>query len=153
RFFDNGGDGAAKQIAAYAGFRLGDRGFLSFAVEYNDDDGTIRNATRPVALLFADAHPDLADQLPNYPNPAQPYGNSPSDGWKSMFNAGFDVSDTTKLYAFGNFAHAELTESFNFRSPETFTATDTTGAVQTLGRNGAFAHPIYLTPCPAGNAT
>ena len=97
---------------------LGERGFVSFAAEYNDDDGTIRNATRPAAVLFAEANPDLADQLPNYPNPVQLYGNSPSDGWKSMVNASFDVSDTAKIYAFGNFAHAEITESFNFRSPQ-----------------------------------
>jgi iron complex outermembrane receptor protein len=153
QFFDNGGDGAARQIAAYLGMNLGERGFISFAAEYNDDDGTIRNATRPAAVLFADAHPDLADQLPNYPDPVQLYGNSPSDGWKSMFNARFDVTETTELYAFGNFAHAELTESFNFRAPETFTATDTAGVVRTLGRNGAFAHPIYLTRCPTANAT
>jgi iron complex outermembrane receptor protein len=153
QFFDNGGDGAAKQIAAYVGLKLGERGFVSFAAEYDEDDGTIRNATRPAAVLFAEANPDLADQLPNYPNPVQLYGNSPSDGWKSMFNASFDVSDTTQIYAFGNFAHAEITESFNFRSPQSFTATDTAGVVRNLGANGAFAHPIYLTQCPTGNAT
>ena len=152
QFFDRG-DGAAKQFAAYLGMNLGDRGFVSLAAEYNDDDGTIRNATRPAAVLFAQAHPDLADQLPNFPKPVQIYGNSPSDGWKSIVNATFDVTDTTQLYAFGNFAHSEITESFNFRAPETFTATDTAGVVRTLGRNGAFSHPIYLTPCPAGNAT
>ena len=153
QFFDGGGDGEAKQIAAYAGFKLGESGFVSIAAEYNDDGGTVRNATRPVAVLFADAHPELADQLPNYPGPVQIYGNSPSDGWKAIVNATFDVTESTQLYAFGNFASAEITESFNFRSPETFTATDTTGTVQTLGRNGAFNGPIYLTPCPAGNAT
>lgn len=153
QFFDNGGDGAARQIAAYLGLKLGERGFVSIAAEYNEDDGTIRNETRPAAVLFAEANPDLADQLPNYPNPVQIYGNSPSDGWKSMFNASFDVGDTTQIYAFGNFAHAKITESFNFRSPQTFTATDTAGVVRTLGRNGAFAHPIYLTQCPAGNAS
>ena len=153
QFFDGGGDGEAKQIAAYLGMNLGDRGFLSFAAEYNDDGGTIRNETRPAAVLFADAHPDLADQLPNYPDPVQIFGNSPSEGWKAVVNATFDVTDTTRIYAFGNFAHAEITESFNFRSPETFTATDTTGVVRTLGRNGAFASPIYLTPCPTGSAT
>ena len=153
QFFDNGGDGAAKQISAYAGFKLGERGFVSLAAEYNEDDGTIRNATRPAAVLFAEANPELADQLPNWPKPVQLYGNSPADGWKAVFNASFDVTENTRIYAFGNFASAEITESFNFRSPQTFTATDTEGVVRTLGRNGAFAHPIYLTQCPTGNAT
>jgi len=153
QFMDGGGDGEAKQIAAYAGFGLGERGFLSIAGEYNDDGGTIRNATRPAAVLFADAHPDLADQLPNYPNPVQIYGNSPSEGWKAIVNFTFDVTDTAQIYAFGNAASAEITESFNYRAPETFTAIDTEGVVHTLGRNGAFNGPIYLTPCPTGNAT
>jgi iron complex outermembrane recepter protein len=153
QFFDGGGDGAAKQVSAYAGFNIGESGFVSIAAEYDDDDGTIRNATRPAAVLFAQAHPDLADQLPNYPKPVQLYGNSPSEGWKAVVNGGVDVSDATKLYAFVDFAHAKITESFNYRAPETFTATDTAGVVRTLGRNGAFAHPIYLTACPAGNGT
>lgn len=153
QFYDNGGDGQAKQIASYLGMNLGSRGFLSIAAEYNDDDGTIRNETRPAAVLFAQAHPDLADQLPNYPDPVQIYGNSPAEGWKAMFNTTYDLTDTTRLYAFGNFAHAKITESFNYRAPETVTAVDTAGVVHTLGANGAFAHPIYLTPCPAGSAT
>ncbi len=153
QFFDNGGDGAAKQVAAYFGMNLGDNAFVSFAAEYNDDEGTVRNATRPAAVLFAQAHPELADQLPNYPGPVQIYGNSPSDGWKAMVNFTYDLTDATQLYTFGNFAHAEITQSFNYRAPETFTATDTEGVVRTLGRNGAFAHPIYLTTCPTGNAT
>ena len=123
QFYDNGGDGKARQIASYPGMKLGTRGFISIAAEYNDDDGTVRNATRPAAVLFAQAHPDLADQLPNYPGPVQIYGNSPSEGWKAMFNTSYDVTDTTKLYAFGNFAHAEITESFNYRVPETSSAT------------------------------
>jgi iron complex outermembrane recepter protein len=153
QFFDGSGDGEAKQVSAYLGFALGERGFVSIAGEYNDDGGTIRNETRPAAVLFAQEHPELADDLPNYPDPVQLFGNSPADGWKSMVNATFDVTETTQLYAFGNFAHAEITESFNYRAPETFTAVDTAGVVQTLGRNGAYAHPIYLTPCPTGNAT
>ena len=153
QYLDDGGDGEAKQVAAYLGLALGESGFISLAAEYNDDGGTIRNETRPAAVLFAEAHPEMADQLPNYPDPVQIYGNSPAEGWKSVVNFTFDVTEAAQIYAFGNFAHAEITESFNFRAPETFTAVDTEGVVHTLGRNGAFAHPIYLTSCPTGNAT
>jgi iron complex outermembrane receptor protein len=152
-YFDGGGDGEAKQVAAYLGLALGENGLISLAAEYNDDAGTIRNETRPAAVLFAQAHPELADQLPNYPDPVQIYGSSPADGWKSVVNFTYDVTEAAQIYAFGNFAHSEITESFNFRSPETFTAVDTAGVVRSLGRNGAFAHPIYLTRCPTGNAT
>lgn len=153
QYLDDGGDGDAKQVAGYLGLALGESAFISLAAEYNDDGGTFRNETRPVAVLFADAHPEMADQLPNYPDPVQLFGTSPADGWKSVVNFSYDVTEVAQIYAFGNFAHSEITESFNYRSPETFTALDTEGVVHTLGRNGAFAHPIYLTPCPTGNAT
>jgi len=153
QYLDDGGDGDAKQVAGYLGLALGESGFISLAAEYNDDGGTFRNETRPVAVLFADAHPEMADQLPNYPDPVQLFGNSPAEGWKSVINFTFDVTEAAQIYAFGNFAHSEITESFNFRSPETFTAVDTEGVTHTLGANGAFAHPIYLTHCPTGNAT
>ena len=153
QYLDGGGDGEAKQVAAYLGLALGESGFISLAAEYNDDGGTFRNETRPAAVLFAEAHPEMADQLPNYPDPVQLFGNSPAEGWKSVVNFTYDVTEAAQIYAFGNFAHSEITESFNFRSPETFTAVDTEGVVHTLGRNGTFAHPIYLTRCPTGNAT
>ena len=70
-----------------------------------------------------------------------------------MINFTYDVTEAAQIYAFGNFAHSEITKSFDFRAPETFTAADMAGVVHTLGRDGAFAHPIYLTNCPAGNAT
>ncbi|MFD1106692.1 TonB-dependent receptor plug domain-containing protein [Sphingobium olei] len=153
QFYDNGGDGISRQIAAYAGVKLGDRGFISVAGEYNKDDGTIRNATRPSAVLFAQANPGLASQLPNYPDPVQIFGNSPAEGWKATVNAHYDVTDATQLYAFGNFAHSKITQSFNYRPPITYSATDTAGVVRPQSRNTAFSHPIYLTPCPANSQT
>lgn len=153
QFYDNGGDGKSRQIAAYAGVKLGDRGFIGVAGEYAKDDGTVRNATRPSAVLFAQNNPSLASQLPNYPGPVQIYGNSPGKGWKATVNLGYDITDATQLYAFGNFAHSSKTESFNYRPVITYPATDTAGVVRNQTRNSAFAHPVYLTPCPAGSAT
>ena len=37
--------------------------------------------------------------------------------------------------------------------PISGTAVDVTGVTRTLGANGAFTNPFYLTPCPTGNAT
>lgn len=153
QFYDNGGDGKSRQVAGYAGVKLGDRGFISVAGEYNDDDGTVRNATRPSAVVFAQTYPELADLLPNYPGPVQIYGNSPGKGWKATFNAAYDITDSSQIYLFGNFAHERKVQSFNYRPPYTFPATDTEGVVRNQTRNSSFAHPIYLTPCPAGNAT
>jgi len=154
QFYDNGGDGDSRQVAAYAGFEVGDSGFITFSGEYNDDKGTSRGATRPGALLFAQEFPALADQIPNYPGPAQIWGTSPNDGYKLALNSGFDLSPDIQLYFFGNIAHAKANQSFNYRAVKRYATTTVDGdPVNTSGVNGAFATPVYLTPCPVGNPT
>jgi iron complex outermembrane recepter protein len=155
QYFDNGGDGKSKQVAAYVGFKIGDRGFINLSGEYNDEGGTSRGATRPIALQFAAANPSLASQLPNFPGPVQIWGSSPSDGYKLVFNSAYEVTDTAKVYLTGNLAHSEGNQSFNYRSPISaitpFVVDIGTGTPSTRspGRNGAFSHPAYLTRCPA----
>ncbi len=159
QFYDNGGDGKSKQIAGNVGFKLGDRGFINLSGEYNDDDGTSRGETRPVAVVFAAANPALASQLPNYPGPVQIWGSSPTKGYKLLLNSAFEVSDSAKFYLFVNVARSEGNQSFNYRSPfavpTPLAVNDGSGtpATRSPGRNGSFAHPAYLTPCPIGNAT
>lgn len=154
QFYDHS-DGKSKQIAADVGVKLGDRGFINLAGEYDHDAQTSRGATRPVAVAFAAENPGLADQLPNYPLPAQIWGSSPSHGWKFLLNSGFEVTDNSKLYAFANLARNHVDESFNFRSSlqgkRPFTRTD--GQVDLLGGRSFFQHPYYQTQCPVGNAT
>ncbi len=150
------GDGDARQIAADAGVKLGDRGFINVAGEYNNDRGTSRGHTRPTAATLAALNPALADQIPNFPGPAQIWGSSPTHGWKAIVNAGYDVTDNSSLYAFGNFARSKTNESFNYRSPISvsgLTAFNGTATVlESNGANGSYS-PVYLTPCPAGTVT
>lgn len=153
---DNGGDGQTFQISGYGGLRLGDRGFISIAGEYNDTNGTSRGAQRPSAVNFATMFPALANQLPNFPDPVQIWGTSPSHGWKLVVNSEYEFSPAATLYLFGNFAHSIADQSFNYREAVTTTATRFDGTATTtgtLGNNAAFRHPIFLTACPAGNAT
>ncbi|UAJ09695.1 TonB-dependent receptor plug domain-containing protein [Glacieibacterium megasporae] len=152
QYYDHG-DGKSKQISANLGLSLGERGFVNLSGEYDDDGQTSRGATRPLALVFAQQNPSLASQLPNYPGPVQIWGSSPSHGWKAVINSGYEVTDNSKLYFFGNAARSKANESFNYRSPISGTAVDVTGATQSLGANGALSRVFYLTPCPAGNAT
>lgn len=154
QFFDNGGDGKSYQVAGNFGTKIGDRGFINFSAEYNDDGQTSRGATRPVALQFAAAFPALAPQLPNFPGPVQIWGSSPSSGYKTVLNAGFDVTDSSELYLFANVARSKGNQSFNFRSPISATSPlvvdigTGTPSTRSPGRNGSFAHPAFLTPCP-----
>ncbi|WP_292928220.1 TonB-dependent receptor [Novosphingobium sp. PASSN1] len=152
------GDGESYQIAANGGLKS-DRGFINISGEYNKDGRTSRGVTRPIAARFAAENPTLADKLPFYPLPAQIWGNSPSEGWKAVVNAGYDVTDNSQIYAFGNFAHSKAEQSFNFRSSyqgsSSFEYDDGSGTKKTgtIGGRNFFQVPYYQTQCPAGNPT
>lgn len=157
QFFDDGDtrfdNGISRQLAATGGFGIGNAGFVTLAGEIYKDGGTSTGETRPLAVIFAEQNPDLADQLPHYPLPVQIWGSSPQHGWKGMLNSGLDVSSNSRVYLTLLGAYNKGNQSFNYRSPISGTAIDETGVPRTLGRNGAFANPFYLTPCPTGNAT
>ncbi len=158
QYYDHG-DGKSYQLAGNVGFKLGSRGFFNVSGEYTNDGQTSRGATRPIALAFAAQNPGLAPQLPNYPGPVQIWGSSPSNGYKFVLNAGYEVTDSSELYLFGNYAHSSANQSFNYRSPISaptpFAVNDGTGtpATRSPGANGTFRSPVYLTRCPAGNVT
>ena len=154
------GDGDRKQVAAYAGFKLGDRGFFSVSGEYYDQDGTSRGATRPIALELERTQPGVTNSIPNRAQglPAQIWGTSPGDGYKAFANASFEVSDNSQIYATVNMAETHANQSFNYRSPISapvpLAVNDGSGtpATRSPGRNGSFS-TIFLTPCPTGNST
>ncbi len=151
------GDGERIQLAAFGGVRLGDAGFVTVAAEAYDEEGTSRGATRPNAIVFAQNNPSLVNTIPNYPGPAQIWGSSPGSGFKMFINGGLELAESVKLYFTGNYARNNANQSFNYRPSQTATGLVVdvgTGTPQTRtnGRNGSF-NTIYLTPCPAGNAT
>ena len=162
--FDDGGaktpfgnNGQTWQISGDVGLKLGDSGFINIAGEYSDSDGTSRGATRPHSVTFAQTFPALANQLPNFPGPTQIWGSSPNHGYKFVLNSEFDVGENGQVYLFGNLAHSIADQSFNYRPSVSLTGFQVfDGSINKTvnqGRNSAFAHPIFLTACPAGNAT
>lgn len=154
------GDGTRKQMSANAGFKLGSSGFVNISGEWFDSSGTSRGATRPIALELARTQPGVVGSIPNLSSglPAQIWGSSPSDGYKLFMNSALDVGDNAQLYLVANYAHSKANQSFNYRSPISAPVPLTvdigtgTPATRSPGRNGSF-NTIYLTPCPAGNAT
>jgi len=151
-----GNNGRTWQASAAAGFALGASGFVNVAGEYSDSDGTSRGETRPHSVAFAQAFPALASQLPNYPGPVQIWGSSPNHGWKLVLNSELEAGPGA-VYLFGNLAHNTSDQSFNYRPSVTLTGfqvfNGTTNLTVSQGRNSAFAHPIFLTPCPAATPT
>jgi iron complex outermembrane receptor protein len=151
-YFPGGGysrDGGDGQIAANIGLPLGGQGFVNLSVEWDKNQQTVRNATRPAALAFAQTFPNLAPQLPHYPGPVQQWGTPPSEGVKALLNGGLKIDNGDQLYFFANYANIETNESFNYRLPKT-----TSAAVNAVspGPNPAF-NDIYLDPCNPATMT
>jgi iron complex outermembrane receptor protein len=153
--FQEDSDGESQVFAANFGMALGDSGFVNLSAEYDDDGQTSRGVTRPTAFAFAQENPDLASELPHYPLPAQIWGNSPTHGYKLLLNSALDVTESSRLYLFANYADSHTDQSFNFRSSLVGTRdfVDEDGNVIALGGREFFQHPYYQTQCPAGNPT
>jgi iron complex outermembrane receptor protein len=135
----DGGDG---QVAANIGLPLGSQGFFNVSAEWDKNEQTVRNVTRPSALAFAENYPALAPDLPNYPGPVQQWGTPPANSVKVFVNSAIKLDNNDQVYFFANYANIQANESFNYRLPKT--VTDTTG--QTFGNHPAFNN-IYLDPC------
>ena len=137
-------DGWDRTVAANVGLPLGGQGFFNVSAEWSANEQTVRNVTRPSALAFAEAYPNLAADLPHYPGPVQQWGTPPSESTKIFINSGIKLDNGDELYFFGNYADIQANESFNYRLPKT--VTDTTGT--TYANHPAF-NDIYLDPCTA----
>jgi iron complex outermembrane receptor protein len=137
----DGGDG---QLAANIGLPLGSQGFANLSVEWERNQQTVRNPTRPSALAFAQTYPALAPELPHYPGPVQEFGTPPSDSVKTFLNSGIKLDNGDQVYFFANYANIQTNESFNYRLPKT--VTDANGNV--WSNHPAFNN-IYLDPCTA----
>ena len=147
------GDGENFNIAANAGVKLGDRGFINLTGEYDDQKGTSRGVTRPQAAILAAQNPALASQIPNFPGPAQIWGTSPGYSYKFILNSAFEIAPEAKIYFIGNYARSKADQSFNYRSPISATNLAIVGGGTTSrSPNAAFATPVYLTACPANAA-
>ncbi|MGH8224406.1 MAG: TonB-dependent receptor plug domain-containing protein [Woeseiaceae bacterium] len=140
---DYSNDGDDWQMAANVGLPLGGQGFVNLSLELAKNKQTVRNPTRPSALEFAEAFPDLAEGLPHFPGPVQQWGTGPSESVKAVINSGVNLDDDSQIYFFANVSQIDMDESFNYRLPVNFTGAS--GA--SYGRNPVF-EDFFLTPCP-----
>ena len=139
-------DGKDRLVAINFGLPLSSEGFVNVSAEYNNYDQTVRNVTRPSAVAFAEAYPDLAAGLPHYPGPVQQWGTPPSEAFKGLINGGATLSNSDQLYFLVNYAHINTNESFNYRLPvHGLFATAADGGKE-FAPNPAF-NDIYLDPC------
>ncbi len=114
------GDGTSVQLAGNIGMKLTDHGFINFTAEYSYDDRTTRakqyTSSTFDAISYAAAHPDYA-ALVDLSKPLQRWGQPLAYAVRTFVNSGLDVTDDTKLYAFGNYSHSIATADANYRYP------------------------------------
>ncbi|MFV2002104.1 MAG: TonB-dependent receptor plug domain-containing protein [Paracoccaceae bacterium] len=111
------GDGASTQIAANAGFALGDDGFANITVQWRESDPTSRSIQRTdAATLIRSGSPS---QQANVRQPYAQIWGAPEtrDDINVFLNAAIAVSDSQEVYAFGNYGTRETEGGFYFRNP------------------------------------
>ncbi len=114
-FFE--GDGTLFQIAANAGFPLGDDGFANVTVQYREQDPTSRSTQRTdAANLIANGN---AAQRANVRQPAAQVWGAPEirDDLNLFLNSGIQLTDSQEIYFFGNVGERENEGGFFYRNP------------------------------------
>jgi iron complex outermembrane receptor protein len=133
--YQNGGKTAS--TALNAGFALGDRGFFNISGEYKYHDYTshgnydrrfqFADGTLKTSLL---SNAQIAGILgnPRFPNVNNINGDARYDLYNISFNTGYELSDSAKVYAFGNYGN-RISKAFeNYRHPTRVSGTTSTGA-------------------------
>lgn len=103
---NRGGGETDYKIAANAGFPLTSEGFFNISAEYSASPELSRGIQHASAVGVNGAL-----------DPAMNWGRPESSGFRSVFNAGLDISENASLYAFGNFADTYGNYSFFYRPP------------------------------------
>ena len=133
------GDGLQTTLAGNFGMSLGSQGFLSVSGEYSKSDATIRGEQYCESWFCVD--PDSPDfdatagyaafLTPEYlaavdaQGPVvQPWGQPNSEAVRLFFNAGYELSDSMEVYAFGNYSDSTADGSFFYRYPGNGTIED-----------------------------
>ncbi len=118
------GDGDKVSVAGNLGLPLTAAGFANFSFEFMNGDETSRSVQRNDALELIAAGNDQVRQ------PAAQISSTPEVQYNYKFfgNLGLDLSDSHRLYAFGNYAKRKAEGNFFFRNPNT--------------RSGVFKGPV-----------
>jgi len=131
--YENGGKTAG--ISANVGFALGDKGFLNITGEYKFHDFTQhgqydRRFFTPSGALLSSLNSVQVAGLksnPSYPNVNTINGDARSTLYNLAFNAGYDLTDSVQVYAFGTYGNRNAKAYENYRSPDRVSGTTSTG--------------------------
>jgi iron complex outermembrane receptor protein len=137
------------KVAANAGFALGDSGFANLSFEWVDNDGLSRGIQRT-----SNYDQMIADGVdPSVIGADAPFGDAPflqswgrpqTEGIRFFLNSGFDISDSSEIYARFSAAETDGRYRFFYRTPDHSTLTE-------HRINGFTGLPAGYTPFLDGN--
>lgn len=107
------------KFAANGGFAIGDTGFVNASIEVIDNDALSRGVQRPDAQALIDGGVSgVGSDAPFGDSPlVQTWGRPETEGVRFYLNSGFDISDTSQLYARFSLADTDGRYRFFYRSP------------------------------------
>jgi iron complex outermembrane recepter protein len=132
------GDGENLQVGVSSGFQFGDTGHINFAAEYVDGEASNNGIQRADAASIANQGEPYASAVHALGDVVQRYGVPELESKKVFINAGVDISDNAKVYAFGNYTEDHGVADFNYRPSLTTTGLNADGQTVTLPRNGGY---------------
>jgi iron complex outermembrane receptor protein len=111
------------KVAANAGFAIGDTGFINASIEFMENDALSRGVQRQSNedALLADGVPlaQIGADTPFGDAPfLQSWGRPETEGVRFFLNSGFDISDTSQLYARFSLAETDGRYRFFYRTPD-----------------------------------
>jgi iron complex outermembrane receptor protein len=104
-------DGQDTQVQGSVALPLTADGFLDVSGEYVRSRSTSRGVQRPDAQVLIDAGNTAV------PVPAQRWGNPDAEAARAFFNSSIGLTDTTNIYAFGNYSWSTGDTEFFWRNP------------------------------------
>ena len=134
------GDGFSRTFSGNVGLPIGEAGFVNISAEYSKADATSRSEQYCESWACVDPNDPrfltgssfddslagyseesfiagLADANVGFGDVVQPWGQPNSEAVRGFVNAGYDISDSMRVYAFGNYSHSEADGSFFYRYP------------------------------------
>ncbi len=108
------------RFAANGGFGIGSSGFVNASIEAVDNDALSRGIQRPDAQALIDSGvTEVGQDAPFGDAPlAQTWGRPQTEGVRFFVNSGFDISDSSHLYARFSLAETEGRYRFFYRNPQ-----------------------------------
>ena len=108
------------KFGANIGIGIGDTGFVNASIEIIDNDALSRGLQRPNAQALIDAGVQgVGSDSPFGDAPlVQSWGRPETEGVRFYLNSGFDISDTSQLYARFSLADTDGRYRFFYRAPD-----------------------------------